>query len=260
MNSRIMLVDDEEALRESLGELLKHDAYELSLVESGDDAINLLNDAEFDLVLLDLMMPDMSGVEVLRWINRHVPSTKVIFLTGHGSLESAIEALRYGAHDYLLKPASAQEILQSIHSALAKDVEWRSKSVYLRRAETSKRYLRDVESIKMDPDIPTESIRIFEDIYLDVMRREIRSSSQRVALTPAEARLLKVLLQNRGKVLTHRELVFLVQGYETTDWEAPMILRPLISRLRRKLSTIPGGEKWITNVRGTGYLFEAETG
>ena len=67
---------------------------------------------------------------------------------------------------------------------------------------------------------------------------------------------MKTLLENRSRVLSHRELVFLVQGYETTEKEAPEVLRPLISRLRRKLSVFEGGEKWIVNVRGTGYLFE----
>jgi DNA-binding response OmpR family regulator len=71
---------------------------------------------------------------------------------------------------------------------------------------------------------------------------------------------MKILVENRGRVLTHKELVFLVQGYETTDWEAPEVLRPLVSRLRRKLSSFPGGEKWIINVRGTGYVFEWQGG
>lgn len=253
-----MLVDDEEAIRESLGELLKLEGYEVSLAESGDVAVNLLNTEEFDLVLLDLKMPGMSGVEVLRWINAHVPDTKVIFLTAHGTLESAIEALRHGVHDYLLKPVSAQEILQSVRNALAKSAEWRGKSFYMKRVGASRQFIRDGESLEVNSGIPPDPIQIMKDVYLDVARREIRSGDQRISLTPAEGRLLKVLLQNRGKVLSHRELVFLVQGYETTDWEAPGILRPLISRLRRKLSVIPDGEKWIINVRGIGYLFETE--
>jgi two-component system KDP operon response regulator KdpE len=77
-----------------------------------------------------------------------------------------------------------------------------------------------------------------------------------VKLTPTEAKLLKVLLENRGRVLTHRELVLLVQGYEVTDWEAPEVLRPLVSRLRQKLNNFQEGESWIVNVRGTGYVLE----
>ena len=70
---------------------------------------------------------------------------------------------------------------------------------------------------------------------------------------------MKVLVENRGRVLSHRELVLLVQGYESNEWEAPEVLRPLISRLRRKLQNFPDGEQWISNVRGTGYLFEVQT-
>ena len=70
--------------------------------------------------------------------------------------------------------------------------------------------------------------------------------------------MLKVLLDNRGRVLSHRELVQLVQGYEVAEWEAPEVLRPLVSRLRQKLSKFPGGKSWINNVRGTGYVFELE--
>ncbi|MFN2150077.1 MAG: winged helix-turn-helix domain-containing protein, partial [Anaerolineales bacterium] len=80
--------------------------------------------------------------------------------------------------------------------------------------------------------------------------------NERVTLTPTEGKLLKVLLENKGRVMSHRDLVFLVQGYEITDWEAPEVLRPLVSRLRRKLSAFPDGENWIVNVRGTGYVFD----
>jgi two-component system KDP operon response regulator KdpE len=84
----------------------------------------------------------------------------------------------------------------------------------------------------------------------------VEDGEKKITLTPTEGKLLKVLLENRKRVFTHRELVALVQGYETSDWEAPEVLRPLISRLRRKLAVFPEGNKWITNVRGTGYVFE----
>ncbi len=82
------------------------------------------------------------------------------------------------------------------------------------------------------------------------------TAGDKVRLTPTEGKLLKVLLENRGRVLTHRELVLMVQGYEVTDWEAPEVLRPLVSRLRQKLKRFPEGESWIVNVRGTGYVLE----
>jgi len=256
MSPKILLVDDEEAIRQSLGELLKLEGYEVTLAENGNMAVNLLQSRVFDLVLLDLKMPGMSGLEVLYWINAHVPDTKVIFLTAYGTLESAIEALRYGVHDYLLKPVSSQEILQSIRKALTKSVGEQRRRYLARRAEPADRFLKEVESDVALSGSASGPIELKAGVYLDLARREIRSGDQRIALTPTEGRLLRVFLENKGKVLTHHELVSLVQGYETADWEAPGILRPLVSRLRDKLSAIPDSSKWITSVRGTGYLFE----
>ena len=93
---------------------------------------------------------------------------------------------------------------------------------------------------------------------VDLARREIWRGNERVKLTPTEGKLLKVLFENKGRVMSHKNLVFLVQGYDIAEWEAPEVLRPLVSRLRRKLSTFPNGENWIVNVRGTGYVFDVE--
>jgi two-component system KDP operon response regulator KdpE len=93
-------------------------------------------------------------------------------------------------------------------------------------------------------------------VLIDLARREVWRGNLRVGLTPTEGKLMKILLENRGRVIPHRDLVFMLHGYESTEWEAPEVLRPLISRLRRKLSVFPNGENWISNVRGTGYVFD----
>jgi len=93
---------------------------------------------------------------------------------------------------------------------------------------------------------------------IDFGRRLVRSGSRTVFLTPAEGRLLRIFAENIGKVFTHRELVLLVQGYATSQQEAPEILRPLVSRLRQKLADIPALMRRIISVRGTGYVFENE--
>ncbi|MGE5221972.1 MAG: winged helix-turn-helix domain-containing protein, partial [Omnitrophica WOR_2 bacterium] len=91
-------------------------------------------------------------------------------------------------------------------------------------------------------------------VMVDLSRREVLKGELRVILTPTEGKLMAVFLENRNQVLRHQELVMKVQGYETSDWEAAEVLRPLISRLRQKLATFPGGENWIASVRGTGYV------
>jgi DNA-binding response OmpR family regulator len=256
MRPRLLLVDDEQPIRHSLGEILNLEGYEVVAAESGEAAVEQIKNQSFDLVLLDLKMPGLSGLDVLHYINTVAPDTKVILLTAHGSLESAIEALRQGAHDYILKPASSHTILRSLEQALSKRAELQHRRLLVEQLETSIQRLRDAEKMEVKTSADQQTAIIGEDVALDIPRREIWRGNRKVSLTPAEGKLMKTFLENRGRVLSHRELVFLVQGYATTEKEAPEVLRPLISRLRRKLSVFEGGENWIVNVRGTGYLFE----
>ncbi len=260
MKLKILVVDDDELVRHTIEELLWLEGYEVAAVETGENAISKLQSEAFDLVLLDLKLPGIDGLDVIRHINRATRDTKFIVLTGHGSLESAIEALRLGAHDYILKPVTSHVILQSIEGALAQLAEEKSKRVLLEQLERSIKRLRDMEGLDKSLIVEQQTISIDDGIALDIARRVIYRGKQRANLTPTEGKFIKVLLENRGRVLSHRELVFMVYGYETTDWEAPVVLRPLVSRLRRKLAVFSGGKEWIKNIRGTGYLFESGAG
>jgi two-component system KDP operon response regulator KdpE len=121
--------------------------------------------------------------------------------------------------------------------------------------------LKDVERGESHSPDDQEVFVLSKGVKADLSRREVwddlgSKSSTKIKLTRMEGKLLKVLLARRGQVMTHKELVLQVQGYDVSKWEAPEVLRPVVSRLRRKLAHFPGGEKWITNVRGTGYVFE----
>jgi len=256
MTAKIVVVDDEKAARRSLADILRLEGYDVTAVEDGLSALALLNEQEIDLMLLDIRMPGMDGIEVMQKATEISPYTQIIMLTAHGSMESAIESLRYGAHDYLIKPSSPQEILSSVAGALARHAEAQRKRLLLGQMETSLQQLKDVEGVSESSVAGRRVISLPDGVRVDLARREIWRGNERVTLTPTEGKLLRVLLENKGRVMTHRDLVFLVQGYEITDWEAPEVLRPLVSRLRRKLSTFPNGDKWIANVRGTGYVFD----
>jgi DNA-binding response OmpR family regulator len=260
MKGKILIVDDEEALRESLKEILRIEGYDILTADTGEAALDLLRQEEVDLILLDLKMPGMDGMEAFQSASRIAPDTRIVLLTAHGSLESAIEALRLGAHDYILKPASTRTILNSLARGLARRSEQQHRRMLLEQLDASLQRLKDMEGVEAGPAIDQSILALDDGVMMDFGRREIWRGNQKITLTPTEARLMKILLENRGRVLTHRELVFLVQGYETSDWEAPEVLRPLVSRLRRKLSAFPSGEKWIVNVRGTGYVFEWQGG
>ncbi len=259
MKGKILIVDDEETMRQSLGEILRLEGYQVDACPDGKSALAALEKDRYDLMLLDLKMPGMDGLAVLERAVDLAPTCKVVMLTAHGSLESAIQALRKGAHDYILKPASPDELIASVAKGISSRRDSERKKLLLAQMEASIQELRETESGEPPVEIPRTLMVLGNDVKIDLERREIWSDeSEKVLLTPTEGKLMQVLLENRGRVLSHKDLVFLVQGYQTTDWEAPEIMRPLVSRLRRKLSLFEGGEDWIVNVRGTGYVFDGK--
>lgn len=258
MKGRILIVDDEEPARKSLMDILRLEGYQVTAAGDGAKALHLLAEEPFDLMLLDLKMPGMSGLEVLDQARTAAPETKVIMLTAHGSLESAIQALRRDAHDYILKPAKPQEIMASVARALTERADAERTRRLIEQVESTIQQLKNVSGLETNPEPALGTVMLSADVQVDLERREISSSDETITLTPTEGKLMKVMIENRGRVLSHRELVLLVQGYQTTDWEAPEIMRPLVSRLRRKLAQFEGGEDWIANVRGTGYVFDGK--
>jgi len=259
MKGKILIVDDERNTRKSLEEILRLEGYEVEAAGDGKSAVKALENGQFDLMLLDLKMQGMDGLEVLRFSTEHAPTCKVIMLTAHGSLESAIQALRQGAHDYILKPAKPEELIASVNKGISERQDSERKQLILAQMEASIHELRGSEGTGTPVEVSRTVMVLGKNVKIDLERREIWTiEDDKIQLTPTEGKLMQVLLENRGKVLSHKDLVFLVQGYQTTDWEAPEIMRPLVSRLRRKLSQFEGGDDWIVNVRGTGYVFDGK--
>ncbi len=258
MSAKILVVDDDEITRNTLAEILMTEGYEVLEAGHGADALTKLEKEDIDLMLLDILMPDMNGIEILREVEFVSPETKVIMLTGHATFDTAVNALRHAAYDYITKPSSAQEILSRIANGLARRDEERHKRILISQIEDSLLQLKEAEGITGTAKHKRQVISMPDGVMLDLARREIWRGSDKERLTPTEGKLLEVFVTNWGRVLSHSELVFLVQGYEVADWEAPEVLRPLISRLRRKLAVFPDGERWISSVRGTGYIFDAQ--
>jgi DNA-binding NtrC family response regulator len=120
MKGKILVVDDESTARKSWADILRLESYQVATASSGEAAVAALQKETYDIMLLDLRMPGMDGLEVLKSASKIAPDTQIIVLTAHGSLESAIEALRQGAHDYLLKPASPEQVLSSVAAPVKK--------------------------------------------------------------------------------------------------------------------------------------------
>ena len=241
MKSNILVVDDEPVARQSLTDILKLEGYLVNSAPNGQAAVEYIRTHPVDLMIVDLRMPGMDGLEVVQVVNQVSPDTEVILLTAFGSTESAVQALRLRIHDYLLKPASPAQIIASVKKGLTRR---------LSRAKTS--------SVTTDTDEPIEVFTLKDGTSVDLSRRQIKHKSKVEHLTPAGGRLLRILMENEGKVYSHRELVLLVQGYDTSQREAPEILRPLVSRLRHKLEQFPSLSERVVSVRGTGYLYESD--
>ena len=260
---KILVVDDERTTRTTLTDILRLEGYEVEAVPNGASALQRLEETTYDVMLLDLMMPGIGGLEVLAKTDEEQCDVEIVLLTAHSSVESAVAALRHGAVDYLIKPARPEEIIQAVGKALQRRKRRLRQHHLLEQLERSVRQLKaERGDVNASEESTTPLSRASERVLLpqgawaDLTRRRLYYGDDEIVLSPAEARLLKTLLEHEGEVMSHRDLVRLVQGYEVLDAEAPDMLRPLVSRLRAKLGRVPGGREWIENVRGVGYVLE----
>jgi len=242
MKPNILVVDDEPVARQSLSDILKLEGFAVTSAANGQAAVEYVRTHPVDVMIVDLRMPGMDGLEVVQVLNQLSPDTEMILLTAFGSTETAIQALRLRIHDYLLKPSSPAQVISSVKKALTH--------------RAAKNQLRNIESEVVDEAM--EVVTLKDGTEIDLSRRQIKHKSKVEHLTPAEGRLLRILMKNEGRVFSHRELVLLVQGYDTSQREAPEILRPLVSRLRHKLEQFPLLSEQVVSVRGTGYLYEGK--
>jgi DNA-binding response OmpR family regulator len=223
---RILVVDDEERMVRFIRLNLEHDGFHVSEAFNGKQAIQRLRDVNPDLILLDVMMPDLNGFEVLEML-REISNVPVIMLTAKGEEDDRVRGLELGADDYVTKPFSPRELVS------------RAKAV-LRRTESASGSMHGL--IEVDPRLK-----------IDFDRREVWLESKIVKLRPTEYRLLFHLVQNAGWVVSHDQLLAKVWGYEYRD--EPHYVRLYINYLRQKLEKDPANPKYILTERGVGYRF-----
>lgn len=254
---KLLVVDDEPAVRESLRGILAQEGHQVSTAASGEEALASLSDDSFDLILLDLKMPGIDGLEVLQEAKRTAPDTVVILLTAYGTLDSAVGALRHGAHDYLLKPCSVGEIVASVHTGLTRRWETLQRQEIVTSIEQSVRKLADgVRPAAPATEVPAEGRFLrSEHLLLDRDKQVVILGGELLRLTPTEFRLLALLMQHQNRVLSFQELAQEVLEYECSPREARSSLKTHLWRLRKKLRAKTGNDPPIVNIRGQGYMF-----
>jgi len=225
-NRVILVVDDEERMARFIRLNLEHDGFRVVEAHRGLEAIHQLRDAMPDVVILDVMMPDLDGFEVLKMI-REISNVPVIMLTAKGEEDDRVRGLELGADDYVTKPFSPRELVSRVRAVL-------------RRTEASGFSSKEVYEID-------------DRLKIDFGRREVWVDGKLVKLRPTEYRLLYHLVQNAGWVMTYDQLLSKVWGYEYRD--EPHYVRLYINYLRQKLEKDPANPKYILTERGVGYRF-----
>lgn len=224
--ARILLVDDEPLITDSLTYSLQREGFEVKAVGDGPEALKEVQDFKPDLIVLDIMLPTISGLEVCRRLRKE-SATPVIMLTARGEEIDRVLGLEVGADDYLAKPFSFRELLARIRSIL-------------RRVELD-RQVTQLQPVTLG------------DLSLDPVARRVYKHEQEVQLSAREFDLLTTLIKNAGRALSREELLSEVWG---DDWIGdPRTLDVHVRWLRLKVEDDPASPKYIQTVRGHGYRF-----
>ncbi len=277
-------MDDELGIRLFLEETLTSDGHQVVTVESGEEALALIAEQSFDLALLDLNLTGIGGMEVLAALRQQAPDTVIIILTAHATLETAIEALQQGAHDYLFKPCKMVQLRQSIRQGLLnrqQELQQRNLLHQLEQnltsgLETLRATIIDQPTVTPEhpqepsftapihpPELLSSTAQPIQEqecflqrggLIVDFSRYVITLDGCMLELSPTEFDLLVYLISQAPQVASPQQLVHEIQGYKSEQREASEIMRQHIRRLRRKIKKATGRTNVIRTVRGVGYI------
>lgn len=219
--ARLLIVDDEEKIREMIGKYATHEGYSVSLARNGLEALNLFRSQDFDVVIMDVMMPEMDGFKTLS-LMKEIKDVHCIFLTALGEEYDRIYGFDVGGEDYVTKPFSLKELMMRIKVIL-------------------KRENKDDDFI------------LIGNLYIDEAARIVKIDGTIVPMTNKEYELLLLLVKNRGKAVTREQIITKIWGYEYDNDD-----RTLDTHMKMLRKSLGVCSKYITTIRGVGYRFEKE--
>ncbi|WP_346967004.1 response regulator transcription factor [Clostridium perfringens] len=225
-NKKVLIVDDEEHIRELIKFNLKKEGYDTEVAVNGTESLKIIREIKFDLILLDLMLPEIDGLEVCKEIRRNEETSDipVMMITAKGEEFDKVLGLELGADDYITKPFSIRELMARVKALL-------------RRSNVKKE----------------ENIIKFGDVVVNFKTREVTKGTQNVELTLKEFELLKLLIKNKGNILTRELLLDKIWGYEYIGETRTVDVH--IRHLRKKIESDDKNPQYIQTIRGVGYKF-----
>lgn len=227
---KILVADDEVSIRQIVEARLKMAGYEVVTAADGAEAVELVKTEQPSLIVLDIMMPKMDGLQVCREVRKNL-TTPIIMLTAKGDVIDRIQALEIGADDYVVKPFSPRELEARIKAVLRRIVSDNTKQ----------------SMIKVDT------------LQIDTGKRQVLRGDQKIKLTEMEFNLLELLASNPGRAYSRSEILHQVWGYRINQYSDTRVVDVHVSRLRSKLEKDPSDPELILTARGTGYMFQNYT-
>lgn len=253
----ILLVDDEINICSGLQRVLAHDGHEIRTTGSAEAALTILATYACEAAIVDICLPGISGAEFLTVAQQRWPHLAVLLLTGNGTLETAMAAVRAGACDYLLKPAQPAVIRQAVWKALATARERAQRAELLTSLRTVLHHLDGLQPaapFTVAPNTPPPLT--IGDLQLDRQTHEVRRGATVIALTPSEFSILATLADHLGQAVAYVTLAQASLGYAADPWEAKELVKRHILTLRQKLEPQPDRPQYIVNIRGIGYRLQ----
>ena len=258
--ARILIVDDDPNVRFILERALRKERYTVAAAADGREALAKIAGIPYDVVILDLQMQPIPGMHVLEAVRRRSPDTAVIILTGHSTVNTAVEALRLGAFDYLFKPVMPEAIRRRVREALAHREEEQRRTQVLQQVDELRETLLalNTQARQVQETGRPGRFRVSGPLTIDTRQRAIVLRGRPLDLTTAEFNILLALVQQAPKEVSPRELVRQALEYDAGEAESAEIIRYHIHQLRRKVEEDPQHPRLIRTIRYRGYLWSGE--
>ena len=261
----ILIIDDEASLRQTMARILQRAGYEVTTAANGQEGLALVSEHLFDLLYLDIRMPDINGLELLKTIHAKFPELPVILFTAQPDLNSAVEALRRGATDYLLKPLKPQTVIDRTRAILADKQKERRKRELQRQIDALQAELNSfefegrasIDSKQGQPPAPDDRFVTRGGLILDLHTRRVTMNAHAVNLSPTSFDYLLVLARHCPNIVDFQTLVSEAQGYETDTREAQELTKWHVHHIRQAIEPDARNPVHVINVRGKGYRLVA---
>ncbi len=255
----ILVIDDEAPLRHTLTRILGRAGMDVTTAASGKEALTLLAEHAYDLVYLDIRMPDMSGLEVLKEVRANYPALPVVLFTAQPDLSSAMEAVRNGASDYLLKPLQPQTLIERTQAILAKQEKERRKHEIQVKMEALQTELSSLDKEGAVPEVPPSEVidhdrfLVRGKLTLDLHTRRLVIGDRTINLPPTAFDYLLVLARHSPNLVDYQTLVAEAQGYQADFREAQDLVKWHVHHIRLAIEPDVHNPTYLINVRRTGY-------